>query len=74
MINFLIKKFIKDYDNYSNARVRNAYGSFCGVIGIILNVFLSAIKFIVGLMTSSIAVMADSINNLSDAGSSIISL
>ncbi len=74
MINFLIKKFVKDYNNYSNARVRNSYGSFCGIMGIILNVFLASIKFIAGLMTSSIAVMADSFNNLSDAGSSIISL
>ena len=53
---------------------RQKYGSLCGFVGIGANIVLSAFKFIIGLITSSVAIMADAMNNLSDAGSSIVSL
>ena len=53
---------------------REKYGSFAGIIGIITNVILSVFKLIIGMLTASVAVMADALNNLSDAGSSIVSL
>ena len=70
----LIKKFIKDYENTSDPVVRERYGKFAGIIGIISNVFLCAIKIIVGLVANSISIIADGVNNLADASSSIITL
>ena len=70
----LPKLFIKDYNNYQNPNVRFAYGKMCGVVGIISNLILCAIKIITGLLIGSISIMADGINNLADAGSSIITL
>ena len=63
-----------DYQNYQNPVVRNAYGKMCGIIGIISNLILCVIKIVTGLLISSISIMADGINNLADAGSSIITL
>lgn len=74
MTNFLVKHFIKDYDNHTNPTVRGKYGIFSGVVGICLNVVLSIIKFIAGILTSSIAITADAFNNLSDAGSSVVTM
>ena len=74
MTNFLIKKFIKDFKNTDNPSVRTAYGKFAGWVGIFSNIFLFIIKFLAGTITKSISITADSINNLSDAGSSIVSL
>ncbi|MBE6022099.1 MAG: cation transporter [Cellulosilyticum sp.] len=71
---FLIKRFIKDYDNVKDFKVREAYGLLGGIVGIIANVFLCTSKIAIGLMSSSIAILADGINNLSDAGSSIVTL
>ena len=73
-MNLLPKIFIKDYKNYQNAHVRFAYGKMCGIVGIISNLILCAIKIITGLLIGSISIMADGINNLADAGSSIITL
>ena len=73
-MNLLPKIFIKDYKNYQNANVRFAYGKMCGIVGIISNLILCAIKIITGLLIGSISIMADGINNLADAGSSIITL
>lgn len=70
----LIKYFIKDYKNTDNLEVRNNYGKFSSIVGIIFNVFLFVIKLIAGLLSGSVAIIADSINNLSDASSSVISL
>ena len=70
----IFKLFIKDKDNIKSDLVRNKYGQLSGSMGIILNSILFVIKLIAGIITSSISVMADAFNNLSDAGSSIITL
>lgn len=74
MIIFLARIFIKDCDNTDSPGVRQAYGILCGAAGIGLNLLLFAGKFIAGLLSGSIAVTADAFNNLSDAGSSLITL
>lgn len=74
MINLLIKKFIKNYDNIDDAKVRNSYGYLAGIVGIIFNILLFVVKLFVGLVTSSIAITADAFNNLSDALSSIVTI
>ena len=73
MIAFLSKIFIKS-QNYECSDVREKYGILCGSVGIFLNLVLCAIKFIAGFASGSIAITADAINNLSDAGSSVITL
>ncbi|ATD54159.1 cation diffusion facilitator family transporter [Clostridium chauvoei] len=72
--NFLVKTFVKDNENTKNQKVRNAYGTLGGIIGIIINSLLFLIKFSVGMLVGSIAVSADAFNNLSDAASSIITI
>ena len=74
MTNFLIKIFVKDYKNIEKPIVRGAYGKFAGWVGIFCNIILFVLKIIAGLITKSISITADAINNLTDAGSSIISL
>ena len=70
----LEKIFIKNYKDYKNPKVRAAYGKFCGILGIISNLILCAVKIVTGILIGSIAITADGINNLADAGSSIITL
>lgn len=70
----IIKKFIPNSDNYNDKKVRNSYGKFSSIVGIIVNVFLFLIKLLAGVLSHSVAIIADSMNNLSDASSSIISL
>lgn len=74
MITLIRKKFIKDYQNVKKKEVRNAHGKMAGIIGIISNFFLFGIKLFAGIISGSISIIADSINNLSDMGSSIITL
>ena len=74
MISLLAKRFIKDYNNMKSAHVRHSYGMLCGIVGIVLNILLFAGKFLAGTISHSIAITADAINNLSDAGSSFITL
>lgn len=74
MIRFLAKRLIADYDNPSSPKVRQAYGILCGAVGICFNLLLFAGKFFAGLISNSIAITADAFNNLSDAGSSVITL
>lgn len=74
MTEFLVKHFIKDYEKVEEVSVRTAYGVMASIVGILCNVFLFAAKGIIGLLLHSISVMADAFNNLSDAGSSVISL
>lgn len=74
MITLLSKWFIKDYKNLSLPSVRQGYGMLCGAVGIFFNFLLFAGKFVAGLLSGSIAITADAINNLSDAGSSVITL
>lgn len=74
MTEILIRKFIKDFKNTANPEVREAYGKLSGAVGIVSNLILSALKVTAGLVFGSIAIVADGINNISDAGSSIITL
>ena len=74
MITLLSKIFIPDRDNVASPAVRRAYGALCSIVGISLNVLLFALKYIAGMLAGSIAVTADAFNNLSDAGSSVITL
>ena len=72
MFSVLAKIFIKDNKNYKSQEVLEGYGKLSGVLGIILNVLLFAGKFIAGFLTGAISVTADAFNNLSDAGSSLV--
>ncbi|MDD4088931.1 MAG: cation diffusion facilitator family transporter [Tissierellia bacterium] len=74
MTNFIIKKFIKDYENVNEPKVRESYGTVSSITGIVVNVILSAGKILTGILFNSISVMADGVNNLSDGASSIITL
>ena len=74
MITLLSKIFIKNRENCSSAEVRSAYGTLCSIFGIFLNVVLAVAKMIAGSLSGSVAITADAVNNLSDAGSSVISL
>lgn len=72
--NFLISRFIKDYNNIDNPKIRDSYGYLAGIVGIFLNTLLFIIKLFTGVITKSIAITADAFNNLSDAASSIITI
>lgn len=74
MIALLSRIFIKDRKNYTDPDVRRKYGVLCGCLGIFLNILLFVGKFIAGSLAASVAITADAFNNLSDAGSSIVSL
>lgn len=74
MIRFFARLFIRDRENYTDGAVRRAYGQLCGLVGIGLNLVLFGIKFIAGTLSGSIAITADAFNNLSDAGSSVVTL
>ena len=74
MTDILVRFFVKDYKNVSDKAVRRAYGTMSSIVGIIVNLILFAGKFAVGAIFGSVAISADAINNLSDAGSSLISL
>ncbi|MBP3420758.1 MAG: cation transporter [Lachnospiraceae bacterium] len=74
MITLFSKLFIKDTKNTTAPETRQAYGVLCGTVGIFLNICLCIGKFIAGILSHSIAITADAINNLSDAGSSLITL
>ena len=72
MITLLSKFFVRS--DLSAEQTRTAYGKLCGIVGIFLNLLLFAGKFFAGLISGSIAITADAFNNLSDAGSSVVSL
>ena len=74
MTNLLIKLFVKDYNNTNNIHVRERYGKFAGIVGIASNFLLFLIKITVGALFHSISITADAVNNLSDSGSSIVTL
>ena len=72
MTEFLVKRFVKDYQQTEAVQVRTAYGTLSSMVGIFCNVLLFGAKLLIGLLINSISVMADAFNNLSDAASSII--
>ena len=74
MINLLVKTFVKDSGNVQDPQVRQRYGTLSGGVGIFLNLLLSVGKMIAGVLTGSIAITADAFNNLTDAGSSVVTL
>ena len=74
MIGLLSRIFIKNHTDYKNPEVRRSYGFLTGIVGIILNFLLFSGKLFAGIITSSISIIADAINNLSDTGSSVITM
>lgn len=74
MVTILSKLFIENYSEYKDTKVRRAYGMLCSILGIFLNVLLFIFKYIAGYLSGSISIIADAFNNLSDAGSSLITL
>ena len=74
MITLLSRILIKDYKDYKNPEVRRKYGMMTSIVGICLNILLFAGKYFAGMISGSIAIMADAFNNLSDAGSSFMTL
>lgn len=74
MTEFLVRHFVKNYEDVEKVSVRTAYGVLASVVGIFCNVLLFVVKGVIGILLHSISVTADAFNNLSDAGSSIIGL
>lgn len=74
MIGLLSRIFIKNFEDILNPAVRVAYGTLCAMVGVGLNLLLFVLKLLVGLMSGSIAITSDAFNNLSDAGSSVITM
>ena len=74
MTNFLCKLFVKNSENLKDPAVQRAYGTLASVVGIIANILLSFFKLLAGLLSGAISVTADGLNNLSDAGSQVVSL
>lgn len=72
MTNVLVRLFIRDRENIHDAKVRARYGALSSGVGIVCNLVLFALKFILGVFSGSIAVTADAFNNLSDVGSSVV--
>ena len=72
MTHFLVSKFISDYQNTKDKAVRNSYAFLAAIVGIVCNIILFVCKFLVGYLSSSISVMTDSFNNLSDVSSSVV--
>ncbi len=74
MTELLVRFFIKTPERTEDASVREAYGILAGIVGIACNLLLCAMKFIIGIISGSIAIQADAVNNLSDVGSSAVML
>ena len=74
MNEFLFRRFIKDYENVKDSKVRDNYGKMAGIVGIISNSLLCIMKILIGWISGSIAIIADGVNNLADASSSVITL
>lgn len=74
MVDFLVKRFVKNSGDVDDPAVRQRYGALSGGVGIALNLLLFAVKLLSGVLTASIAVMADAFNNLTDAASSVVTL
>lgn len=74
MVTLLINIFVKEKEDVKNSKVRQQYGMLCGLAGIILNILLFLGKFLAGAVSGSISITADAFNNLSDAGSSCVTL
>lgn len=73
-MNFLVRRFIKNYQDTKDANVRTNVGKLSGIVGIFSNLFLFVIKFVIGTIVHSVSIQADGVNNLTDADSNIISI
>lgn len=73
-MNFLVRRFIKNYQDTKDANVRTNVGKLSGIVGIFSNLFLFVIKFVIGTIVHSVSIQADGVNNLTDAGSNIVSI
>ena len=74
MTQLLLHLFVKNYQDTGDPEVRGQYGRLAGLAGIAVNVLLCAGKFLAGLLSGSVAILADAVNNLSDAASSVVTL
>ena len=74
MVNLLAKLFIKNYKNVEDDKVRTSYGTMAGIFGIVTNFILVVIKLFIGILSFSISIIADAINNLSDMDSSLLTI
>ena len=74
MTELLVRHFVKDYEDIEKASVRSSYGVLASMVGIFCNILLFVVKWLTGFFLHSVSVMADAFNNLSDAGSCIVSL
>lgn len=74
MMKLLVSRFVNNHEQIQDTKVREAYGNLTSIVGILANIVLFAGKFLVGTLVNSVSITADAVNNLSDAGSSIISL
>lgn len=73
-IKLIIKKFVKNYNDVENKYVRESYGILSGILGILCNLFLFGLKLTIRLIMNSIAIISDAFNNLSDMGTSIVTI
>ena len=74
MVHILAKLFIRNSENMKDTKVRQSYGILCGTVGICLNILLFIGKFLAGTISGSVSITADAFNNLSDAGSSLVTM
>ncbi|MBE7057330.1 MAG: cation transporter [Ruminococcaceae bacterium] len=74
MIKLLLRFFVKNHENTTDKNVREKYGVLGGILGIICNLFLFGLKLVIGSVMGSMAITSDAFNNLSDTGSSIVSI
>lgn len=74
MTELILKLFVKDYGKNDSAETRRAAGSAVAIIGMVMNMLLAAMKIFAGIISGAISITADGLNNLSDAGSQVVSL
>lgn len=74
MVDFLVKKFVKDYENITDNQVRGRYGMLSSFVGVFCNILICIAKFIIGALVHSIAIISDGFNNLSDCASCIVTM
>lgn len=74
MREFLVRKFVKNYENVEDTKVRENYGMLSSIVGIVCNIILFVIKFLIGTISNSIAIISDGFNNLSDCASCVVTI
>jgi len=74
MTALLLKLFVKDYEKVKDTRVRSSYGRLAGAVGVVCNALLFVGKLLAGMLSGSVSIMADAVNNLSDASASVVTL